>query len=149
LKASCWRTSVRPSPNTEKPRVRTRMRPGLLGSLRVGNCQLPSSVSATTTKRNRDTWHFCANCRHWPKSNYVSSKENLSRARCATSVEINARTKTANSGSHGRQGDLIFLSGRRLPNLSAEIASGLMDFAALMHLRRTNSFVNRHESYRE
>jgi len=26
-------------------------------------------------KRNRDTWHFCRNCRHWPKSNYESSKE--------------------------------------------------------------------------
>jgi len=26
-------------------------------------------------RRNRDTWHFCRNCTHWPKSDYESSKE--------------------------------------------------------------------------
>jgi len=25
-------------------------------------------------KINRDTWHFCMNCRHWPKTDYESRK---------------------------------------------------------------------------
>ena len=33
-------------------------------------------------KRNRDTWHFCANCRHWP------------------SVKPNARTETVSGAEH-------------------------------------------------
>jgi len=26
-------------------------------------------------KRNRDIWHFCSNCHHWPKSDYESTTE--------------------------------------------------------------------------
>jgi hypothetical protein len=26
-------------------------------------------------KRHSDVWHFCSNCRNWPKSNYESTKE--------------------------------------------------------------------------
>jgi len=26
-------------------------------------------------KRNGDVWHFCSNCRHWPESDYETTKE--------------------------------------------------------------------------
>ena len=54
-------------------------------------------------KRNSDTWHFCANCRHWPTSDYESSKKNLSRARCVTSVKPNARTETVSRQCGGQE----------------------------------------------
>jgi len=26
-------------------------------------------------KRSKDTWHFCSNCRHWPRLDYESRTE--------------------------------------------------------------------------
>src|SRR6185503_2592428 len=79
--------------NTERPWVRTHVRRGPLSSLNVGSSQL---LSSPQQRFSRDTGHSCANCRHWPKTNYESVKKNLSRVRCAISVKPNARTKTAN-----------------------------------------------------
>jgi hypothetical protein len=56
----------------------------------------------TTTyrrKRNRDTWHFCSNCRHWPTSDYESTKEKPKSGEFCDQC----RSKRSNDNRKGRQ----------------------------------------------
>ena len=61
--------------------------------------QKNTNTMAQTYRRkyNRDVWHFCSNCRHWPKSNYESRKEKPKSGELCDQCSPNARRKTANN----------------------------------------------------